>query len=182
MAEIIGIARPYAEAVFDLAVAENELGKWADLLAEMAVIADNADMRRVITNPRMTDKALAQLFFAVMRSPLDENAKNFVRVLIKNDRLGLLPQIRTMFDELKRAHEGVAEAQILSAFPISDIDLNDFAGALQKHFKRKVKPTLHIDKELIGGVKVIVGDKVLDSSMRAQLQSMAIALQSQSQS
>ncbi|HVK54045.1 MAG TPA: F0F1 ATP synthase subunit delta [Burkholderiales bacterium] len=179
MAEIIGIARPYAKALFDLAVAQNELGKWADWLAEMAAIAAHADMRKVIASPRMTDKTLAQLFLSVVRSPLDENAKNFVRVLIKNDRLGLLPQIRTMFDELKRAHEGVADAQILSAFPMSDTDLNEFAGALQKHFKRKVKPTLHIDKELIGGVKVIVGDKVLDSSMRAQLQSMAIALQSQ---
>jgi len=178
MAEIITIARPYAKAVFELAVEKNELGKWADRLAEMAAIAENADMRAVMINPTMNDNSLAELFLSMVKSPIDDSAKNFIHVLIHNGRLGLLPQIHSMFVELKDAYEGIAEADVVSAFPISDAELSTLAATLEKHFKRKIKPAVHVDKELIGGVKVIVGDEVLDTSVRAQLQSMAVALQS----
>jgi len=178
MAETITIARPYAKAVFQLAAEQDELGLWADLLAEMAAIADNADMRAIITNPTITHNELAHLFLSLVRSPFDERAKNFVHVLIHNGRLGVLPQIHTLFEELKDAHEGIAEAEIMSAFPMSDVDLNAIITTLEKRFKCKIKPTIHIDKELIGGVKVIVGDEVLDASVQAQLQSMTVALQS----
>jgi F-type H+-transporting ATPase subunit delta len=178
MAEITTLARPYAEAVFKLAVERGALDKWGDLLSEMAGIAGHPDMRAAISNPKIADSALAELFLSVVKSPLEEEAKNFVRVLIDNGRLGLLPQIRTQFDELKGEHEGVAEAEVVSAFPMSDAELGMLTTTLEKHFKRKIKPTVRIDKELIGGVKVTVGDEVLDASIRTRLHSMATSLQS----
>jgi F-type H+-transporting ATPase subunit delta len=178
MAEITTIARPYAEALFRLAVEKNALGKWADLLAEMAAIARNADMRSAIDNPKLSDSTIVELFLSIVKSPLDEDAKNFVQVLVENGRLGVLPQIVTQFDDLKSEHEGSADAEIVSAFPISEADLQTLTISLEKRFKRKIKPTVRLDKELIGGVKVIVGDEVLDASVRARLQSMATALQS----
>jgi len=178
MAEITTVARPYAEAVFKLAVAQNALGKWADLLADMATVADNPDMRAAIGNPKLADDVIADLFLSVLKSSQDESAKSFVGVLIDNGRLALLPQIREQFDALKSEHEGVAEAAVVSAFPMSDADLAALTATLEKHFKRKIKPTVRIDKELIGGVKVTVGDEVLDASVRTRLQSMATTLQS----
>ncbi|MES2354731.1 MAG: F0F1 ATP synthase subunit delta [Pseudomonadota bacterium] len=178
MAEITTIARPYAEAVFKLAAQQGELSKWASVLAEMAAIANNPDMRSAIGNPKITDSKLAELFLSVVKSPLNEDAKSFVQVLIDNNRLSLLPQVSAQFDKLKSEREGIAEAEVISAFPMSDAELGSLTASLEKRFKRKIKPTVRIDKELIGGVKVIVGDEVLDASVRARLQSMATTLQS----
>lgn len=178
MAEITTIARPYAEALFKLAVEQGTLDKWASLLAEMAAIASNLDMRAAIDNPKLADKDIADLFLSIVKLPLNDDAKNVVQLLIENNRLALLPRIRVQFDELKSEHEGSAEAQVVSAFPISDGELQALTITLEKHFKRKIRPTVRIDKELIGGVKVTVGDEVLDASVRSRLQSMATALQS----
>ena len=178
MAEITTIARPYAEAVFKLAMAENSLGNWADILSKMSLIADNPDMRAAIADPKLAGETLAALFFSVMNGSVNEQAKNFIRVLIENDRLNLLPEISLQFHDLKDRQEGVAEAEIISAFPMSDDELNALTVTLEKYFKRKIKPSVHIDKELIGGVKVTIGDEVLDASLKTRLQSMATTLQS----
>ena len=178
MAEITTIARPYAEAVFKLAMAENSLGKWADVLSKMSVIADNPDMRAAIADPKLAGETLAALFFSVMNGSVDEQGKNFIRVLIENDRVSLLPEISLQFHDLKSKQEGVAEAEIISAFPMSDEELSGLTATLEKYFKRKIKPSVQIDKELIGGVKVTVGDEVFDASIKARLQSMATTLQS----
>lgn len=178
MAEVITLARPYAEAVFKLAIKQDGLTKWANLLAEMAAIVANPDMRSAIANPKLSPAALRDLFSSVMKSPMDQDVKNFVQLLIDNDRLGLMPQIASQFEQLKSDHEGVADADVVSAFPLSDGELGSLTATLEKRFKRKIKPTVRIDKELIGGVKVTVGDEVFDASVRARLQAMAITLQS----
>jgi F-type H+-transporting ATPase subunit delta len=178
MAEVTTIARPYAEAVFKLAVARDTLAKWSTLLAEMGGVAAHPDMRSAITNPKLPVAALSELFAATIKSPMDQDSKNFVQLLIENDRLDLLPEIASQFEQLKSDHEGVADAEVVSAFPLSDAELNHLTAMLEKRFKRKIKPTVSIDKELIAGVKVTVGNEVLDASVRARLQAMATALQS----
>ena len=177
MAEITTIARPYAEAVFKLALADGTLGPWSERLSEMASVAAHPDMQATIANPKIDGKALAELFISLIKSPLDDAAKNFVQMLIDNGRLAVLPQIAAQFRQLKDDHEGVAEADVASAFPMSDAELNALLATLEKRFKRKIKPTVRIDKELIGGVRVAIGDEVLDASVRGQLQTMATALQ-----
>lgn len=177
MAEISTIARPYAEAVFKLAAAQGALAKWSPLLAEMAAIAANPDMRSAIANPKLSDEAVLELFTGVMKSPLDQDAKNFIRLLIGNNRLDALPEIASQFEQLKSDHEGVAEANVASAFPLSDAEIGSLTATLEKRFKRKIKPTVRIDKELIAGVKVTVGNEVLDASVQSRLQAMETALQ-----
>lgn len=178
MAEITTIARPYAEAVFKLALADGRLAQWSDQLTEMGAIAAHPDMQATITNPKIDAKTLGDLFISLVKSPLDDAAKNFVRLLIDNGRLAVLPEIAEQFRKLKDDYEGVAEADVASAFPMSDAELNTLLATLEKRFKRKIKPTVRIDRELIGGVRVTIGDEVLDASVRGQLQTMATALQS----
>ncbi len=177
MAEITTIARPYAEALFKLALDDATLAQWGDRLAEMSDIAANPDMRAVIINPKINDQALGELFTSLIKSPIDDEAKSFIRLLIDNGRLGVLPQISEQFRQLRDAHENVAEAAISSAFPLSDAQLTAMTATLEKRFGRKIKPTVRIDKDLIGGVRVAIGDEVLDASVRGQLQAMATTLQ-----
>ncbi len=178
MAEITTIARPYAEAIFKLALADGTLAQWNDRLREMGSVAANSDMHGAIGNPKIDDHALGDLFLSLIKTPQDEAGKNFIRLLIDNGRMDALPQIALQFSQLKDDHENVAEADVASAFPLSDDELAAMMATLEKRFKRKIKPTVRIDRELIGGVRVAIGDEVLDASVRGQLQAMATTLQS----
>jgi F-type H+-transporting ATPase subunit delta len=173
MAELATLARPYAEAVFVLADKAGALGRWAQALAAMAQAVDHPDVRGVIDNPSLSADQLYALVVALSRDGLDAETQNFVRVLIANDRLALLPQIRRQFDELKHEREGVIEADITSAFPLDDQQLAGIVASLERRLKRRIDPRVGVDQELIGGVRIAVGDEVIDGSVRGMLAAMA---------
>jgi F-type H+-transporting ATPase subunit delta len=176
MAETVTLARPYAEAAFAIAEKSGGLSKWSGLLAAMAGAADNPDVRTLIGDPNVDANQLYGLFVALAGADLPEEAQNFVRVLIANDRLALLPEIATLFEDLRHEHEGVLEADIATAFPMQDGQLSGLVSDLERRFKRKIQARVSVDKELIGGVRVAVGDEVIDGSVRGRLQDMAAAL------
>jgi len=177
MAELATIARPYAEALFGVAEA-GELAAWSTLVAELAQVAALPDVLSVASSPKVSHEQVADLLLSAAQSPLKASAeaKNFVHMLIVNRRLELLPEISEQFEALKNAKEGAADALIVSAFPLEGAQLNDLVASLEHKFKRKLKPTVEVDKSLIGGVRVTVGDEVLDTSVRARLASMQAAL------
>lgn len=176
MAENVTIARPYAEAAFQLAKAGNALGPWQQALDRMALVASQDEMRDVINNPKLLPPQLAQLFLDVTGDGLSAEQQNFVRVLVDNDRLQVLPEIRELFAELKNKYEGVKEAEITSAFPLDDATLKNLVAELEARFGCKLQATVSVDPELIGGVKIAVGDEVIDASVRGKLAAMATAL------
>jgi F-type H+-transporting ATPase subunit delta len=178
MAEVATIARPYAEAVFGLADKAGATGNWLTMLGAMAQVAGNAEMQACIGNPNVGPKALYDLFIALCKQDFPVEARNFVRVLITNDRLALLPEIYAQFSELKNEREGVLEAEIRSAFPLDNAQINGLVADVSKRFKRRVQPRVTVDKELIGGVRITVGDEVIDGSVRGKLDDMAAALKS----
>lgn len=177
MAENITLARPYADAAFQLARATNALGPWQQALDRMAAVAADAQMVECITNPRLLPAQVAQLFLDVVGSVSAEQ-QNFVRLLVDNERLQVLPEIRELYVELKNGQEGVQEADIASAFPLDDATLKNLVAELEARFKCKIQATVSLDPELIGGVRIAVGDQVIDASVRGKLASMATALQS----
>ncbi|HET7672255.1 MAG TPA: F0F1 ATP synthase subunit delta [Burkholderiales bacterium] len=176
MAEPSTVARPYAEAAFKLADEGGSLAKWSEMLADLATVAQDARVRAAIADPNRSDAQAAGVFISVLGGKLSGDAENFVRVLAQNDRLGLLREIREQFEALKNEREGVAEAEVHSAFELSEAQLADLVQRLEKKTGRKVRARVHVDKELIGGVKVVLGDKVIDGSARAQLGALETAL------
>ncbi|GMU48418.1 MAG: hypothetical protein AMXMBFR31_06440 [Candidatus Desulfobacillus denitrificans] len=181
MAENITLARPYADAAFQLAKdateATNALGPWQQALDRMAAVAADAQMVECITNPRLLPAQVAQLFLDVVGSITAEQ-QNFVRLLVDNERLQVLPEIRELYVELKNGQEGVQEADIASAFPLDDATLKNLVADLEARFKCRIQAKVSLDPELIGGVRIAVGDQVIDASVRGKLASMATALQS----
>lgn len=177
MAEIATIARPYAEALFRVAQGGN-LQAWSDLVSEMAQVAAVPELTAFAANPRATDAQVAEIFMSTLKSPLNDEAKNFIIALIENGRLSALPEIGVQFQILKNAQQGSADAEIVSAFAMTDAQVAELVNSLQKKFGRKLNPTVTVDQSLIGGVRVVVGDEVLDTSVRAKLQQMQIALAS----
>lgn len=176
MAEEITVARPYAEAVFQLAQASNALARWSETLGFVAAVAADPQMGKIIGNPKLTLAEQEQVFFAVCESRLDEQEKNLMRLLLENHRIRLLPAIAVLFEEFKTAHGGTLEADIASAFPLSETEVKDLVERLVSKYKRQVQATVTVDPELIGGVRIAVGDVVFDASVRGQLQKMAFAL------
>ena len=176
MAEPSTVARPYAEAAFRLADGANALGKWSGMIAALAHVAEDKRVREVIADPALSDAQVAGVFISVLAGRLDGGAENFVRVLAENKRLELLPEIRSQFEALKDEREGVVEAEVFSAFELTDAQVADLAQRLEKRTGRKVRTKVQVDKNLIGGVKVVIGDKVIDGSARGQLGALENAL------
>lgn len=177
MAEALTIARPYAEAVFRLAKDKSALPAWSEILAFIAQVAADPAMQRVIGDPNVTSRQVGDLFLGICGDKAPGEARNLVLVLVENRRLPLLPHIVELYEKLRAAQEGVKEARIVSAFPMDGAQLKDLIAQLEKRFKSRIEAKVEVDKELIGGVKVEVGDEVVDASVRAQLETMAVALQ-----
>ena len=177
MAELATIARPYAEALFRVAKSGN-IAAWSDLVSEMAAVAALPDVKSFASNPKLSEKQVSETFLSLLKSNVSPEAKNFVGMLVENGRLTLLPEIGAQFHALKNASEGAADAEITSAFELTDAQVKDLVATLEKKFGRKLNPSVKVDNSLIGGVRVAVGDEVLDTSVRAKLQKMYTTLAS----
>jgi len=176
MAELTTIARPYAEAAFRLAQEQNAYPAWSQMLSLVSQVATDPQMSAALDNPQLTAADKEALLLKVCGDRLDGQGRNFLRVLVEADRLAVLPQISTLFDSLKDAAEGVAKAQIDTAFPLSDAELADIRTGLERHFGTKIEATVSVVPELIGGARITVGDTVIDGSVQAKLQAMAARL------
>ena len=176
MAEPTTVARPYAEAAFRLADETGALGKWSEMLAALALVAQDERVRAAIADPNLSDAKAAGLFISILAGKLSGDAENFVRVLAENGRLGLLPEIRSQFEALKNEREGVLEAEVHSAFELTDAQVADLVQRLEKKTGRKVRAKIEVQKDLIAGVRIVLGDQVIDGSARAQLGALETAL------
>ncbi|NDY84181.1 F0F1 ATP synthase subunit delta [Orrella sp. NBD-18] len=170
MAELSTIARPYAEALFAAARDEKAgLAAWAEQVQRLAEVISVEDVRAAMVDPRLEDAQRVSVFLSLVQPAVDKPLQNFVTLLISNDRLVLLPQIVEQFHALKDEAEGVAQADITSAFPMTDEQVSELIKLLEPKFGLKLKPHVTVDATLIGGVRVNVGDQVLDTSVQAQL-------------
>ena len=176
MAEPSTIARPYAEAAFKLADEGGKLAEWSAALANLAAVAADERVRMAVGDPNLSAAKVAGLFLTILAGKLTGDAENFVRVLAENGRLDVLGQIRDQYEALKNEREGVVEAEVVSAFEMDKAQVADLVARLEKKTGRKVKARVSVDRDLIGGVKVVLGDKVIDGSARAQLGALEAAL------
>jgi F-type H+-transporting ATPase subunit delta len=176
VAEPSTIARPYAEAAFRLADAQGKLADWSAALANLSAVAADERVRAAIGDPNTPAAKVAGLFIAILSGKLTGETENFVRVLAENGRLDVLAEIRTQYEALKNEREGVVEAEISTAFDMDQAQLADLVARLEKKTGRKVRARVSVDKSLIGGVKIAIGDQVIDGSARAQLGALETAL------
>ena len=176
MAEPSTIARPYAEAVFKLADAQGKLADWSVALANLSAVVADERVRAAVGDPNLSDAKAAGLVISILAGKLSGNAENFVRVLAENGRLGVVTEIRAHYEALKNEREGTVDADVYTAFEMDPGQLADLVSRLEKKTGRKVKARVSVDKSLIGGVKVVIGDKVIDGSARAQLSALENAL------
>ena len=176
MAEKATIARPYAEAIFELATQQGALAAWADQLALIAMVANDALMAAVLANPKVPrDQALA-LFLDVCGERLGESAKNLVQLLIHNQRMVVINAIAILFNQMKATAEQTLDVQVTSAFSMDAAQRTLLASALHKQLGRKIHLNVMLDASLIGGAIIQAGDQVIDGSVRGKLHRIATTL------
>jgi len=176
MSELNTVARPYAQAAFDLAKEAGSLSHWSDMLGFAAAVSVDEAIREAIDSPNLSVSQQADLFVQVCGEQLNDQGHNFVKLLAENRRLTLFPEIAALFEELRADAEGTLEATVITAKPISDEQQQQMANALKARFNREVVLQVEIDESIIGGAIIRAGDTVIDGSARGKLEKFAHAL------
>jgi len=176
MAEKSTIARPYAQAAFDLAQEHGDLKNWSEMLELCAMIVSDEQVSRLIGNPEVSQDSLVELILNVAGDRLDTVGANFIRVLAANGRLNVLPEIAALYEQHRAEAERYVDAEVISAFPMSDAQQQALVEGLKKRLGREVRLTASTDESLIGGAIVRAGDLVIDGSVTGNLNKLAQTL------
>jgi F-type H+-transporting ATPase subunit delta len=176
VADRITIARPYARAAFAEAREDGRLEQWNEALQTAAEVIADPRIERLLGSPHVSPQELAALVIDIAGAKLDEHGRNFVRMLADNRRLGYLPEIAQLFDELKDAAEGVVDVTVVSAAPLDEAQQQALAEALARKLNREIRLHPELDPSLLGGAVLRAGDLVIDGSLRARLDRMAYQL------
>ena len=176
MAEISTVARPYSQAVFDLAQSQKKLAEWSIMLSFLSAVVNDPHMQSLISNTSIKKEQLTKLMDDICSDNVDESGRNLIKVLMENRRLNLVPEISKQFEKLRAEAEGTIEAELVSAFEVTDKQLDKITGALQKRLGRKVSLKPRVDEDLIGGAIVRAGDIVIDGSVSGRLENLSSAL------
>jgi F-type H+-transporting ATPase subunit delta len=176
MAEAISVARPYALAAFDEATKLGNLKGWSETLLSAADAVANAEVHALISSPRVTKKQLEDLILALCGDKLSMTERNFIKLLVENQRLILLPEIAAMFETMRAEAEKSIDVVVTSAFELNEPQKQKISAAMKKRMGREIRLSCNTDRELLGGIIIRAGDKVIDGSARTRLTELANAL------
>ena len=176
MAEKNTIARPYAQAAFNIAQADGDLKGWSDMLKLLSLVASDDLMQSVIGNSCIETEKVSETMIGACGETLNDKGKNFVRVMAENRRLNVLPEVAVLFEASRAEAEKTVEAEVASAFPLTDAQKNQIVEALKKRLGRDVSLKTRVDESIIGGAVVRAGDLVIDGSVTGQLEKLAANL------
>lgn len=176
MAELITIARPYAQAVFRRAQETDRLQPWSDMLQFAAAVVSNSTMQELVKGTVMDREKLAGMVIDICAEQLDQEGRNLMRLLAENRRLALLPEILVSYEIYRAEAESTIEAEVISAMPVSDAQREQIASSLGKRLGKKVNLKCQIDESLIGGAIIRAGDMVIDGSVQGKLHKLASAM------
>lgn len=176
MAEKVTIARPYAQAVFDIANSKGALKEWSGKLALLTAVGGDPQLRQLLGNPQVGADRIVDIILGVCGDRLGKEGAALVRVLAENRRLDVLPELTGLYEGLRAEAEKTVQAEVTSAYPLSDEQKAGITASLRKRLGREVQLTCTTDESLIGGAIIRAGDLVIDGSVAAHVNRLATAL------
>jgi F-type H+-transporting ATPase subunit delta len=176
MAEAITIARPYANALFDIALEKNELKEWSDLLSVLAQVCSQAEVQSIITNPAIDDEQVITLFADIAGDLMTPDVRHFLALLAENKRMLVLTDIAVIFKELREEAEKTMTAEVVSARELTAEQADKISAALKQRLGRDVTLNTSVDETLLGGAIVRAGDLIIDGSALGKLNRLASAI------
>ncbi|MCB1669512.1 MAG: F0F1 ATP synthase subunit delta [Gammaproteobacteria bacterium] len=178
MAELTTLARPYAKAAFEVALADNDLKSWSSLLGNAAAVAQNGEVKSILAAPSLSSGQVAQAFIDICGDGLNDKGRNLIRLLAENKRLMLLPEISELYEMLKANQEKSLDVEVTTAFEISSEVSSALVEALKRRLQRDIRLATRVDQSLIGGALIRAGDTVIDNSVRGKLAKLAESMNS----
>ena len=176
MGELTTLARPYAVAAFKRAKETGTTDKWTSELAFVSTLMQDDRLRQAVANPKVRRDALAENFLKLCEGQLDAEGQNFARLLIQNHRLNLVGDIAELFAQYRADDEGYVEVDVASAYELTEEQQQQLAGTLDVALGRQARLKVSVDDTLIGGVYIRAGDRVIDASVRGQIERLAKSL------
>lgn len=176
MTEQVTLARPYAVAAFRHAKKKKSAARWSEGLEFLALLIRDPRLQQAASNPRVRRESFANAFVSLCGPEIGQDLQNFVRLLIENRRLALLPSIVTLFNGYRADDEGQIRVEVTSAFELTETETKNVSKVLQSHFGKKPQMTVRTDAELIGGLLIRAGDRVIDATVRGQIDRLATTL------
>ncbi len=175
MAENLTVARPYAQAVFDLACEHKDLDGWQNMLFALSEATKNDYFLAVLKNSPNSTIAADNLI-TLLKGLLNENGQNFVRVLGENNRFEVLPEIYAEYVRLREKHDKVLTVELVSARTLGAADVQALTSKLAKKYDAKINLKKVIDPSIMGGVIIKIGDEVIDVSVKTRLTDLSTTL------
>jgi len=176
MAETSTLARPYANALFDIAKDERDLERWSRMLANLGAASGHPKVKLLLEAPDVGNEQKAFRLIEICGDELNDRAKKFVQVLARNRRLALLVEISQQFEVLRALEEQNLDVEIVSAYPLSDAESAHLASVLRDKYEKEITLTSRVDPYLLGGAIIRAGDTVIDGSVRGKLDKLGESL------
>jgi len=176
MSSLTTLARPYAKAAFELALADQDLAGWEKQLTLAGDIAGAESMAILLDNPLVQAGQVVKIMVESAGEAFSERFRNFLSVLGANERLSLLPQITVLYRQFREKEEKRLSVRVVSAIPLDDDQASRMQAALARRFDCEIELQNDIDARVIGGAVVYAGDQVIDGSLRGRLQKLSNSL------
>ena len=173
MSELATLARPYAEAVFKRAKETETSEKWSDNLAFIATVLENELISEAADNPKFGKDNFLKLMLDICQGQIDQEGENFIKLLVENNRLKLAKYIADIYEQFRAEDEGYSDVRVSSAYSLTSDEQKKLTSTLKKVLNKEIHLTVVEDRSLIGGILIRAGDRVIDGSIKGQLQQLA---------
>lgn len=176
MTELSTLARPYAEALFEIAKETRDFEIWSQNLAFLTALIQEPSMEKIIVNPRIDKATLTRLLLDICDEHTSQEVKNLIKLLVENHRLPIISHMATQFEELKAQYQGTVKVQIISSYPVSPQQQKEVETTMGKRLGKAVDVNIILDETLVGGWVIRAGDEVVDLSIKGRLEQLATEL------
>ncbi|MXP56752.1 F0F1 ATP synthase subunit delta [Pantoea sp. Mhis] len=178
MSNIITISRPYAKAIFDLAVEYQNIEHWQTMLEFAAKISSHRKIIQFLSSS-LAPEIVSDIFNTICSDQLNKHAQNLIKIMAENRRLLLLPTVLKQFIQLRNMYESIIKIDVISAIVLQDSQLLKIKIAMEKYLLCRIKLNYRIDNSIIGGLIIRANSLVIDGSIRGRIESLAKALRFQ---
>jgi F-type H+-transporting ATPase subunit delta len=173
MSQAITIARPYAQAAFEFANEQNAVAAWQQALDSLAQVMANAEIKAIYNSVEISRKDFMAVIADLLKLEQDTPIYNFVRLLMTNKRLNVVSEISARFQALQLQAQEVLDVKVTTVVEMSEDERARLGERLQKKLGSKVILHCRTQKDILGGMVLQYGDKVIDSSLKTQVEKLA---------
>lgn len=178
MSEVTTVARPYAKAIFEMALERNALQEWSNTLGFLALLVNDAGMKPILKNPLLSKEEIGSIFVSIGADRLNKEAKNLIEILAAKKRLQILPAIASLYEQFVAERNKIIDVKVVSAYPIDSARIKRLQKALENNLNKQVIMQCAVDDKLLGGAIIYAGDQVIDGSLRSKLKRLSERLSS----